>query len=170
MIRVGLLLILAGLMMACGRDFRTVKKVDLQRFMGDWYVIAILPNFIEKNAYNGIESYQLNPDGTIGVTYTFFKGGPQGKKKVMHPLGKVFDRQSNAHWKMRLIKPFWSDYLIVDLAPDYRYTVIGVPNRKFVWIMSRTPELTDEDYSAIIKRLAAMGYKTDKIMKIPQVW
>ncbi len=170
MIRVGLLLILAGLMMACGRDFRTVKKVDLQRFMGDWYVIAILPNFIEKNAYNGIESYQLNPDGTIGVTYTFFKGGPQGKKKVMHPLGKVFDRQSNAHWKMRLIKPFWSDYLIVDLAPDYRYTVIGVPNRKFVWIMSRTPELTDEDYSAIIKRLAAMGYKTDKIRKMPQIW
>ena len=170
MIRVGLLLILAGLMMACGRDFRTVKKVDLQSFMGDWYVIAILPNFIEKNAYNGIESYQLNPDGTIGVTYTFFKGGPQGKKKVMHPLGKVFDRQSNAHWKMRLIKPFWSDYLIVDLAPDYRYTVIGVPNRKFVWIMSRTPDLSDEDYSAIIKRLAAMGYKTDKIRKMPQIW
>lgn len=170
MIRLGLLLILAGLLLACRRDFVTVEKVDLQRFMGDWYVIAILPNFIEKNAYNGIESYKLNPDGTIGVTYTFYKGGPQGKRKVMRPLGKVYDRNSNAHWKMRLFKPFWNDYLIVDLAPDYRYSVIGVPNRRFVWIMSRTPELSDGDYYGIIKRLAAMGYKTDKITKMPQIW
>jgi apolipoprotein D and lipocalin family protein len=58
----------------------------------------------------------------------------------------------------------------VDLAPDYRNTVIGVPNRKFVWIMSRTPDLSDEDYSGIIKRLATSGYRTDKIRKMPQIW
>lgn len=170
MMRIALLLILMSLLLACRRDFTTVERVDLQRFMGDWYVIAILPNLIEKNAVNGIESYRLDPDGSIAVTYTFYKGSPGGKKKVMHPRGKVINRVSNAQWKMQLFKPFWSDYLIIDLAEDYRYTVIGVPNRKYVWIMSRTPSISDEDYAGIIGRLDKMDYRTEKIVKMPQIW
>ncbi len=170
MIKVVVLLILMSLLLACTRDFSTVESVDLQRFMGDWYVIAILPNLIEKNAVNGIESYTLEPDGSIAVTYTFRKGSPDGKKKVMHPRGRIVNRETNAQWKMQLFKPFWNDYLIVDLADDYRYTVIGVPNRKYVWIMSRSPDISAEDYSGIIARLKKMDYNTDKIKKMPQIW
>lgn len=165
-----LILLIPLLLMSCSRNYETVPKVDLDRFMGDWYVIAILPNFIEKNAVNSIESYALNGDGTIGITYKFRKGSPTGKQKIMHPRAKVFNTETNAEWRVQFIRPFWAKYLIIDLAEDYRYTVIGVPNRKWLWIMSRSPELSPDDYDGIISRLKTAGYKTDKIMKIPQVW
>jgi len=102
---------------ACAADLKTVEYVDIPRFMGDWYVIAIIPNFVEKHAYNGIESYRLKSDGTISTTYTFYKG--KGKKVVMHPQGRIFDPKTNAEWRMRVFWPFWAKYLIIDLAEDY---------------------------------------------------
>ncbi|MDD3097887.1 MAG: lipocalin family protein [Candidatus Cloacimonetes bacterium] len=170
MIRIFIILILASLLWSCQKEFKTVAKVDLQKFMGDWYVIGILPNPIEKTAANGIETYVLNPDGSIGITYTYRKGGPQGKVKTMHPRGRIHNHQTNAEWRVQLLKPFWFVYLVVDLADDYRYTVISVPNKKFVWIMSRSPKLSDEDYAGIIQRLDADGYNTSEIIKMPQVW
>jgi apolipoprotein D and lipocalin family protein len=165
-----LLLLIPLLLFGCSKNHDTVPHVDLNRFMGDWYVIGILPNFIEKNAVNGIENYTLNDDGTIGITYSFFKGSPSGKQKVLHPRAKVYNNETNAEWRVQFLWPFWAAYLVIDLADDYRYTVIGVPNRKWVWIMSRTPEIGTEDYAGIISRLKVAGYKTDKIMKMPQVW
>jgi len=166
-----LLLILLFAATAIGAtDLKTVSYVDIPRFMGDWYVIAIIPNFVEKNAYNSIESYQLNEDGSIATTYTFRKGSPDGKQIVMHPKGKIHDTTTNAEWRMRVFWPFWAKYLIIDLADDYRYTAIGVPNRKWLWIMSRTPQMTDADYARVISGLEAQGYDIRKIKKIPQVW
>ena len=161
-----ILLALAG----CSKDINTVARVELERFMGDWYVIAILPNPIEKNAVNGIESYTLNKDGSIDVIYKFRKGKPDGKEKIMRPRGKVFNKVTNAEWRIQLFKPFWSKYLIVYLDEEYRYTAIGIPSRKFVWIMSRTPEMPAEEYAKILKKLAEDGYNTQKIVKMPQKW
>jgi len=165
-----LMLIALSLLMGCRKDFTTVERVELDKFMGSWYVIAILPNFMEKNAANGIETYTLLEDGTIGVTYKFRKGGINGKEKLLTPHGKVYNKVSNAEWRMQLLKPFWSPFLIVDLAEDYRYTAIGVPNRKFVWIMSRTPQMSESDYAGVIAKLQQEGYNTSKIVKMPQVW
>jgi apolipoprotein D and lipocalin family protein len=164
------LMVMASLLCGCQKDYTTVAFVDLDKFMGDWYVVGILPNPIEKNAANGIENYTLNPDGTISITYTYRKGGPQGKEKILRPRAKVYNRATNAEWRVQLFKPIWSPYLVIDLADDYRYTVISVPNKKYLWIMSRTPEISNEDYNSIIKRLADKGYKTEKIVKMPQLW
>ncbi|MBN2830451.1 MAG: lipocalin family protein [Candidatus Cloacimonetes bacterium] len=160
------LIVLSG----CRQDYSTVEKVELEKFMGDWYVIGILPNAIEKHAVNGIESYRLNEDGTIGITYTFKKGTPDGKEKILTPKAKVFNHETNAEWRVQMFKPFWYPYLVVDLADDYRYTVIGVPNRKYVWIMSRTPDLAENDYQNILAKLKHEGYNTEKIVKMPQIW
>lgn len=166
--RLGFLaLILMGVLMSCSSNYTTVEKVDLQRFMGDWHVYAILPNPIEKNSSNGIESYALNPDGTIAITYTFRKGG---KEKVMRPKAKVYNTNTNAEWRVQLFKPFWAKYLIIYLDKDYLYTAIGVPNRRFLWIMSRTAEIPENQYQLILASLQQQGYKTGKIIKIPQVW
>lgn len=153
-----------------GGKMKTVNQVDLQRFMGSWYVIAIIPNFIEKNAVNGIESYKLNDNNSIDIEYRFHKNSPEGKQKVMHPKAWVYDKETNAEWRVQFFWPFKFPYLIIDLADDYRYTVIGVPNRKFVWIMSRTPEITDSDYEKILARLKKNGYEIEKIKKMPQIW
>ncbi|MCB5271004.1 MAG: lipocalin family protein [Candidatus Cloacimonetes bacterium] len=168
-----LLLLIALLMtgsLLTAKKLKMVDYVDIPRYMGDWYVIAVIPNIIEKNAVNSIESYSLNPDGTIAVRYTYRKGSPQGKQKLMRPKGKIYNTKTNSEWRMRVFRPFWAKFMIIDLAEDYRYTVVGVPNRKMLWIMSRSPQMTEADYTAVIKKLKKQDYNIDKIKKIPQIW
>jgi apolipoprotein D and lipocalin family protein len=153
-----------------GGKMQTVKHVELERFMGSWYVIGIIPNLIEKNAVNGIESYSLNEDNSIAIEYKFHKKSPQGKLKVMHPKAWVYDTNSNAEWRVQFIWPIKFPYLIIDLAEDYSYTVIGVPNKKYVWIMSRAPEMPEPVYAEILRKLETIGYDIKKIKRMPQIW
>jgi apolipoprotein D and lipocalin family protein len=149
---------------------KVVDSMDLDRFLGSWYVIGVLPTPFEKGAANGIETYSLDEKGNIRVEYVFYKGGPAGKKKVMRQKGWIMDKEKNTEWKVQPLWPLKLPYLIIDLADDYRYTVIGTDNYKYVWIMSRTPSISEADYSAILSRLADRGYKTEKIQKMQQVW
>jgi apolipoprotein D and lipocalin family protein len=146
------------------------EKVDLQRFMGDWYVIANIPTFIEKGAHNAIESYRLADDGTIETTFTFRADSFDGEAKRYNPRGFVFDRESNAVWGMQFIWPIKSDFRIVYLTPDYSQTVIGREARDYVWIMARTPSIPEQDYRRILSFLAAQGYDVSRIQKVPQRW
>ncbi|MFC1898255.1 lipocalin family protein [Candidatus Cloacimonadota bacterium] len=155
---------------ACkGYDMKTVEKVDIDRFMGDWYVIGIIPNFIEKYAINGIESYELLDDDRVKIDYRF-TDSRNGQVKHMQPKGWIYNKETNSEWRVQFLWPLKFPYLIIDLAEDYSYTVIGVPNKKFVWIMSREPEIAEEQYSAIIANLKTVGYDIDKIVKMPQKW
>ncbi len=148
----------------------TVDYVDLDRFMGKWYVIASIPTFLEKGAHNAVETYERNPDGTIKTTFTFRDGAFDGKRKEYNPKGFVRDDPSNAIWGMRFIWPIKADYRIVYLTPDYSQTVIGRNKRDYVWIMARTPSIPDQDYSAIVEMIGEMGYDTSKIEKVPHRW
>jgi apolipoprotein D and lipocalin family protein len=148
----------------------TVPHVDLPRFMGDWYVIANIPTFVEKDAYNAVESYRLDADGTIATTFTFRKGGFDGEVKTYRPRGFVYDTQSNAVWGMQFVWPFKGDYRIVHLNGDYTQTVIGREKRDYVWIMARQPAIPDVDYQRILELLAREGYDTTRIEKVPQRW
>lgn len=148
----------------------TVEYVDIDRFMGDWYVIANIPTFLEKNAHNAIESYKLAEDGTVETTFTFRKGSYDGPEKRYTPRGFIQNTTSNAVWGMRFVWPFKAEYLIVYLNEDYTQTVIGRSKRDYVWIMARTPEIDDTDYKRILSFLSEQGYKTDLIQKVPQKW
>jgi apolipoprotein D and lipocalin family protein len=147
-----------------------VDYVDLDRFMGSWYVIAIIPNFIEKNAVNGIETYIRGEGNKVKIEYKFRKNTATGKEKIMYPKAEVYDTKSNAEWRVQFIWPLKFPYLVVDLAEDYRYTVIGVPNKKFVWIMSRLPQMNPEDYQETLDNMTKLGYDIEKIVKMPQIW
>ena len=138
--------------------------------MGDWYVIANIPTFIEKRATNAVESYRLNDKGEVETTFTFYQDSPTGKKKVYNPIGFIFNTETNAEWRMQFIWPFKLPFLIIDLADDYSYTVVGVPNRKYVWIMARESKLSNDIYEKIINRLAGIGYDVSKVQKIMQEW
>jgi apolipoprotein D and lipocalin family protein len=151
-----------------GEPMDTVKQVDLQRFMGDWYVIANIPTFLEKEAYNAIESYALNPDGTIATTFTFNKGGFDGPLKTYHPRGFVRDTNSNALWGMQFIWPIKAYFRIVWLEPDYSITVIARSKRDYVWIMAREPAIPEDKYAEILAFIGGLGYDTSKIQKMPQ--
>lgn len=148
----------------------TVAYVDIERFMGDWYVIANIPTFLEKDAYNPVESYALNEDGSIATTFVFRKGAFDGPRKEYNPKGFVRDTDSNAVWGMQFIWPVKGDYRIVYLAEDYSVTIIGRNKRDFVWLMARTPQIDDAEYARLRELIANMGYDVGKLQKAPQSW
>jgi len=148
---------------------KTVSEVDLDRFMGDWYVIASIPTFIETEAYNGVETYAINPDGTIATTFTFRQGGFDGELKTYRPLGFVSE-ESNAVWGMQFVWPIKAEYRIIYLDSDYSQTIIGRSARDYVWIMARTPQIADEDYQKLLDFIGEQGYDLSKVLKVPQRW
>ena len=148
----------------------TVEQVDLERFMGDWYVIANIPTFIEQGAHNAVESYRLDNDGTVATTFVFRDGSFDGEEKTYTPKGFVRDDGSNALWGMRFIWPIKADYRIVYLDKDYSQTVIARQKRDFVWIMARTPQISEDEYARLIEFTASIGYDVSKIERVPQRW
>ncbi len=165
---------LASLMGACATtdrpELETVDFVDLDRFMGDWYVIANIPTFVEKGAHNAIETYAMNDDGTVDTRFTFYRNGFDGKYKEYNPRGFVRDDGTNALWGMRFVWPFKADYRIIYLNDDYSQTIIGRQKRDFVWIMARDPQIPDEDYQELVRYLDSVGYNVDDIQLVPQQW
>lgn len=155
---------------AKGPEMKTVDHVDIDRFMGPWYVIANIPTFLEKGAHNAVETYTLNSDGTIATNFTFRKDGFDGKLKEYNPKGFILDDESNALWGMRFVWPIKADYRIVYLDEDYSHTVIGRQSRDFVWIMARTPTISDQDYDKLVAFVASIGYDTSKLERVPQRW
>jgi apolipoprotein D and lipocalin family protein len=151
-------------------ELPTVAKVDLKRFMGDWYVIANIPTIIERGAHNAVESYALASDGTIATTFTFRAGSFAGKRRQYHPRGFIIDRGSHARWGMRFIWPIKADYRITYLAEDYSQTVIGRQKRDYLWIMARQPQIPEADYQRLLALVAAQGYDIAKVQRVPQQW
>ncbi len=155
---------------ASTQPIRTVDYVDLERFMGDWYVIANIPTFVEEGAHNAVESYRLEDDGTIATTFTFRDGDFDGELKRYNPRGFVRDDPSNAVWGMQFIWSFKAEYRIIYLSDDYARTIIGRSARDYVWIMARTPQIETAEYDAMLKLLGEVGYDVSQVQKVPQRW
>jgi len=170
----GLLLGLACLLLAgCAADrppIHTVDRVDLDRFMGDWYVIAHIPTFIEDEAYNAVESYRLTEEGRVATTFTFREGGFDGERKTYTPTGFIRDRDSNAVWGMQFLWPFKAEYRVIYLNGDYTRTIIGRTARDYAWIMAREPRIPEPAYRRLVDFLAEQGYDPSEIRKVPQRW
>ncbi len=147
---------------------KTVERVDINRFMGPWYVIACIPTFIETKATNAIETYRMDPDGTIDTVFTFNKGGFDGPAKRYNPRGFILDKVNNSTWGMQFLWPFKSEFLITHLNEDYSQTVIGRNKRDYVWIMARTPQIPEADYQRLVTELIEQGYDVTKLRKVPQ--
>lgn len=146
---------------------QTVPRVDLQRFMGDWYVIAHIPTFVEKGAYNAVESYRLNDDGTIATTFTFNQDALDGPLKKYTPKGFVVNTATNAEWVMQFAWPVKADYKIVYLDDDYQQTIVARDQRDYVWILARSPDISSTDYEALMTRVRNMGYTINLVRRVP---
>ena len=142
--------------------------VDLPRFMGPWYVIGVIPTFLEKDIYNAIESYELAADGTISTTFTFNKGSFDGPARRMQPRGFVIDGTNNAIWGMQFLWPIKAEFVIAHVDAQYTETIIARSARDYVWIMARTPTLDEPRYAALVDKVKAMGYDISKLVKVPQ--
>lgn len=146
----------------------TVESVDLKKFMGDWYVIGNIPTFIERQAYNAVERYELDSDGNIPTTFTFNKGSFDGPLKTYQPKGFVTDKTNNSLWGMQFIWPIKADYRIVYLSDDYQQVIVARKARDYLWIMARTPKISHADYQALVQKTEDLGYDPTLIRKVPQ--
>jgi apolipoprotein D and lipocalin family protein len=158
------------LLAACAQKtaIKPMEAVDLQRFMGDWYVIAHIPTFVERNAYDAVESYALSPDGEIATTFRYRNGAFDAPVRILRPTGQVEPDTGNAVWGMQFIWPFRAEYLIAYVDRDYQQTIIARDARDYVWIMARTPAVSDEDYAKLVSKVAELGYPLDRLRKVPQ--
>jgi apolipoprotein D and lipocalin family protein len=155
---------------AASPPLKTVDYVDLERFMGDWYVIANIPTFVEKGAHNAVESYRLDDDGTIATTFTFRKDAFDGPEKQYHPRGFVRNTATNAEWGMQFVWPIKGDYRIIYLTDDYSTTIIGRNKRDYVWLMARSPEMDEREYRKAVQLIESAGYDVSELQRVPQEW
>ena len=149
-------------------ELEPVEQVDLERFMGDWYVIAHIPTFLEDEAYNAIEHYELVEPDKVKTTFTFNNQSFDGEFKQYHPTGFVREGTGNAIWGMRFVWPIKADFRIAYLDEDYSATIIARNKRDYVWIMAREPIIADAQYDALVQEVQSMGYSLEKLRKVPQ--
>lgn len=139
-----------------------VPHVDLKRYLGKWYEIAHLPARFQKGCTDTTATYTLAADGSISVLNECRR---RGKVKQAKGKAKVVDETSGAKLKVSFFWPFYADYWIIDLGPDYEYAVVGTPNRKYLWILSRTPQMDDMLLAQLIESVKSKGFDVTKLIK-----
>ncbi len=138
--------------------------------MGTWFVLGYTPLVVDKEAHNGIEHYHLAENGDIETTYQFRKGSFDGELKTMTPVGRIYDAETNAEWRMQFLWPFKAAYVVMDLSDDYSTTIVAHPNRKYAWIMAREPEIPEADYERMLELLEKEGFDMAAMQRLPQNW
>lgn len=143
-----------------------VSHVDLQRYAGKWFEIARYPNRFQRACQSDATAvYTLLKNGKVQVVNACRKSN--GSTKDVSGTAKVVDA-SNARLKVTFFWPFYGDYWIIGLDPDYRWAVVGGPGRKYLWILSRTPRMTDADYQKALDAVRRAGYDPARLVKTLQ--
>jgi len=142
---------------------KTVSTVDLERYEGLWYEIAKIPNRFQKQCVRGTTAeYILREDGRVTVVNQCIK--EDGKSDKAEGIAKIEDPASNAKLKVSFVsflgwRPFWGDYWVIGLDDDYQWAIVGTPDRKYGWVLARTPELDAETMEAIFSVIERNGYQ-----------
>ncbi len=149
-------------------SMKTVAHVDIQKFMGNWYVLSGRFTMLEKEVHNALEVYTWNEkEERIDIGFTYNKGSLTGDIKSIPQKGWIQNKTSNAYWKVSPLWPLKFDYLIVALADDYSWTAIGVPDQKFLWIMARDTKNPEATINAANEKLTAAGYDIKNQVLVP---
>lgn len=145
-----------------------VESVDLSRYAGRWYEIARLPNRFEKKCADSVTAdYALRPDGKIEVVNRCRK--TNGQFTTAKGRAKIVDKKTNAKLKVTFFWPFYGDYWILDLGPNYEHAVVGDPSRDYLWILSREPRMDEAVYQKLLARMQSRGFKTEQMIRTSQI-
>ena len=147
---------------------KTVDHVDLDRYVGRWYVIANIPYFLENGKVASYDTYSKLPGGRLGNNFTFRRGSLDAPEVTWHGKADVVNTQTNAEWSVQFVWPFTASYLVIDLDTDYKWAVVGHPGRDLFWVLSRQRQMDEPLYQDILKRAAAQGYDISQVRKVEQ--
>jgi len=144
---------------------QVVPRVDLERYAGRWYEIASFPQHFQRGCTDSRADYRLRGDGTVEVLNSCLRDGSVDTAK-----GKawVVDKGTNAKLKVSFFWPFRGDYWVIELGGDYEYAVVSAPSMKYLWILSRTPQMDERRYQEIVGRLKERGFDVAKLNRTPQ--
>jgi len=151
------------------QSLQTVPFVDLKRYAGKWYEIAAFPQRFQRGCHYTTAEYTLTDKGFVIVENRCNKNSSNGKQSYIKGKAFVVENSGNAKLKVQFFWPFNGKYWIIDLADDYSYAVIGHPNRKYLWILSRTPQMDETLYQQIIARIKEKGFDISKIKITDQI-
>ena len=147
---------------------QTVAHVDLSRYTGTWYEIANFPQSFQRGCVASMATYALRGDDEVDVLNRCRKDSLDGPEKSARGRARIVDKSSNAKLEVSFLRPFWGDYWIIDLGVNYEFAVVGHPSRDYLWILSRTQTMDPRVYDAIVARLAAQGYETNRLVRALQ--
>lgn len=147
--------------------------VDLEKYSGKWYVVACIPTEIDAHWNYLTETYTLKKNGKIRIYTTYIKANKPGskkspKQKAVHSKGFPQKGTNNFKWKVQFFWPFKVKYDIEEVAQDYSYTVVGHPDKKFLYFMSRKKTMDEELYKTLASRYKEKGYDIAQMIKVPQ--
>lgn len=146
---------------------RAAEHVELDRYLGRWYVIANVPYFAERGKVATYVEYRRRSDGRIDDLY-FFRKGFEAPLRQWSGVAWLPDAADEARWKVRFLWPFTSDYVILAVAPDYRYAMVGLTSRDLLWIFAREPQLDEATYRGLLEQARAQGFDPTQVRRVPQ--
>lgn len=151
------------------QTLQTVPSVDLNKYAGKWYEIASYPQIFQKGCHCTTAEYTLSDKGYVIVENRCNKDSVNGKQSYIKGKAFVEEGSGNAKLKVQFFWPFRAKYWIIDLADDYSYAVVSHPNKKYLWILSRSPKMEEAVYLEILSRLKAKGFDLSKLQKTVQI-
>ena len=149
-------------------DNTTITVFDLNRYLGKWYEVARYDHAFERGLVGTTAEYSLREDGKIKVLNSGYLDTLDGSYQESIGKAKPNSNGKPGQLQVSFFGPFYGNYYILDLAPDYSYSVVGSSSPKYLWILSRTPHLSEEVQSKILSNLQKRGYDTTKLIWVEQ--
>ena len=142
-----------------------VPHVELERYLGKWYEIAHLPAKFQEGCSETTATYALRLDGTVSVLNECRRNGTV---KTAKGKAKVVDKTSGAKLKVTFLWPFYGDYWIIELGSNYEYAVVGTPNRRYLWILSRTSKMDEKLFTQLVNSAKSKGFDVENLIRTSQ--
>ncbi len=171
----GTLLMMALLFFGCTSnsqkmpvDVTTVKKLEVEKYMGTWYEIARFDHRFEHRLTGVTATYSLLPNGKIQVVNAGYKDSLQGKYTSANAKAKLPNPAEPGKLKVYFVPFFGADYFVLDLDPDYQWALVGSSSPNYLWILSRNKDMDTETYQMLLNKLKARGYAIEQLIKVIQ--
>ena len=161
----GLIALLCG---AVASPLTTVPALDLSRYAGAWYEIARFDNRFERGCAGVTALYTLRDDGRVDVLNRCHKGGVDGPEREAHGLARLPDARFPGRLEVSFFRPFWGDYQVIALDPDYQWAVVGSPDRAFLWVLARDAMVREDTYAPGLQAASAQGFDLSRLQRTPQ--
>ncbi|WP_419172017.1 lipocalin family protein [Halobacteriovorax sp.] len=150
---------------------KTVDYVDINRFMGKWYVLSARATFLEEGAHNSLEIYKWNKEKQrIDIDFSFNEDSFEGELKEIPQKAWIINKETNAHWEVSPFWPLYFDYLVIAMDPDYQWVAIGVPDEKYLWIMARDWRNPEPIIKKVTREVSELGYSVKDLVDVNHKW